>query len=62
MKTTMHRRTPYTSTLPKITEIEEKTADIWLSLGTIWVTETGQENTYYVDQFENQFYCKNYPR
>jgi hypothetical protein len=57
-----YRRTPYTSTLPKITEIEEKTAAIWLSLGTIWITETGQENTYYVDQFENQFYCKNYPR
>jgi hypothetical protein len=62
MKTPMHHRIPYTSTLPKITEIEEKTADIWLSLGTIWVTDTGQENTYYVDQFENQFYCKNYPR
>lgn len=55
-------RTAYTSTLPKITEIEEKTANIWLALGTIWITETGQENTYYVDQFENQFYCKNYPR
>ena len=56
-----HRAT-YTSTLPEIKEIEEKTADIWLSLGTIWVTETGQENTYYLDQFDNQFYCKNYPR
>ena len=56
-----HRAT-YTSTPPKITEIEEKTADLWLSLGTIWVTDTGQENTYYIDQFDNQFYCKNYPR
>jgi uncharacterized protein YvpB len=56
-----HRAT-YTSTLPKITEIEEKTADIWLSLGTICVTDTGEENTYYIDQFDNQFYCKNYPR
>jgi hypothetical protein len=55
-------RTPYKSTLPKITEIEEKTADLWLELGTIWITETGQENTYYVDQFDNQFFCKNYPR
>jgi hypothetical protein len=61
MKTTMHRRIPCVSTLPKITEIEEKTADIWLALGTIWVTETGQENTYYIDQFDNQFFCKNYP-
>lgn len=55
-------RTPYKSTLPKITEIEEKTADLWLELGTIWITETGQENTYYIDQFDNQFFCKNYPR
>jgi len=58
----LRNRTPYKSTLPKITEIEEKTADLWLELGTICVTETGQENTYYVDQFDNQFFCKNYPR
>jgi len=62
MKTTMHRRIAYVSTLPDIQEIEEKTADLWLTLGTIKITETGQENTYYVDQFEQQFYCKNYPR
>lgn len=59
---TMYRRIAYISTLPDIKEIEEKTADLWLSVGTIKITETGQENTYYVDQFENQFYCKNYPR
>lgn len=59
---TMYRRIAYVSTLPDIKEIEEKTADLWLSVGTIRITETGQENTYYVDQFENQFYCKNYPR
>ena len=58
----LRTRTPYKSTLPKITEIEEKTADLWLSLGTIRVTDIGQENTYYVDQFDNQFFCKNYPR
>tara|TARA_R110000868_G_scaffold99193_2_gene273086 strand:- start:2563 stop:2739 length:177 start_codon:yes stop_codon:yes gene_type:complete len=58
----MYRRIAYISTLPDIKEIEEKTADLWLSVGTIKITETGQENTYYVDQFENQFYCKNYPR
>jgi hypothetical protein len=55
------QRTTYTSTLPKITEIEEKTANLWLSLGTIKVTDTGQENTYYTDEFDNQFFCKNYP-
>jgi len=58
----LRNRTPYKSTLPKITEIEEKTADLWLSVGTIRITETGQENTYYVDQFDNQFFCKNYPK
>jgi hypothetical protein len=58
----LRNRTPYKSTLPKITEIEEKTADLWLSLGTIRVTDIGHENTYYVDQFDNQFFCKNYPR
>jgi hypothetical protein len=57
----MTRKT-YISTLPKITEIEEKTADTWLNLGTIWITDVGQENTYYIDQFNNEFYCKNYPR
>lgn len=62
MKTTMHRRVAHVSTLPNIQEIEEKTADLWLQLGTIKITETGQENTYYVDQFKKQFYCKNYPR
>ena len=62
MKTTMHRRIAYVSTLPNIQEIEEKTANIWMRLGTIKITETGQENTYYIDQFENQFYCKNYPK
>lgn len=51
-----------TYNLPIVTEIEEKTANIWLSLGTITVTSTGSENTYYVDQFGNKFYCKNYPR
>ena len=59
---TIHRRIAYVSTLPNIKEIEEKTADLWLSMGTIKITETGQENTYYEDQFANQFYCKNYPR
>ena len=39
--------------------IEIETAELWLKQGTIWITETGQENTYYTDQFDNQFYCKN---
>jgi hypothetical protein len=48
--------------LPKLVELEERTANIWLALGTIVETSRGEENTYYRDEFENQFYCKNYPR
>lgn len=47
--------------LPKITEIEIETMDAWLSNGTITLTDTGQENLYFIDQFGNQFYCKCYP-
>jgi hypothetical protein len=56
------KRSTLKTPLPKIVELEEKTANLWLSLGTITIDETGQENTYYVDQFGNQFYCKNYPQ
>jgi len=49
------------STLLKIRYIEQNTVDLWLSLGTIKISELGEENTYYVDQFDNEFYCKNYP-
>jgi hypothetical protein len=42
-------------------ELEINTADEWLAIGTIWITETGCENTYYTDQFGTQFFCKNYP-
>jgi hypothetical protein len=42
-------------------ELEIKTADLWLEQGTIHVTETGSENTYYTDQFGTRFFCKNNP-
>jgi len=42
-------------------ELDQKTVDTWLMLGTIRIVEYGSENTYYRDQFENEFYCKNYP-
>ena len=48
--------------LPKLIELEECTAALWLARGTIWVVSVGEENTYYCDEFGNQFYCKNYPR
>jgi hypothetical protein len=44
-----------------ISEIAPNTADLWLSQGTIKVTEYGSENTYYIDYFGNEFFCKNYP-
>ena len=43
-------------------ELEIKTADLWLDQGTIRITETGSENTYYIDQFGTEFFCKNYPQ
>jgi len=43
-------------------EIEVSTAELWQALGTIQVTETGSENTYYVNEFGIEFFCKNYPQ
>jgi len=45
--------------LPVIREIESKTADLWLSTGAITVTDTGEENTYYTNEFGHLFFCKN---
>lgn len=45
--------------LPRLIEVEIETAELWLKTGTIKVTETGNENTYYIDQFDNLFFCKN---
>ena len=42
-------------------ELEIPTADLWLSTGAITITETGDENTYYVNEFGHLFFCKNYP-
>lgn len=57
-----YTRTTLTHNLPQVTEITEKTANIWLSKGTITVSSVGAENTYYVDQFGMEYYCKNYPQ
>ena len=55
-------RKPLTQPLPKITEIEIETMDLWVANGTITLTDTGNENLYFVDQFGNRFYCKCYPQ
>ena len=49
------------NTLPQVTELEPETARLWNDNGTIRVTEWGSENTYYVNEFEQRFYCKNHP-
>ena len=40
-------------------EIERVTAANWLAKGVIWEVHCGEENTYYADEFGNEFYCKN---
>ena len=39
-------------------EIEITTMTIWVALGTIWETDRGEENRYFVDEFGTQFFCK----
>lgn len=46
----------------KMREIEIVTADLWLSTGAIEITEIGNENTYYVNEWGHEFFCKNYPK
>jgi len=48
------------SPLPR--ELSELTAATWLAQDTIRVTDYGSENTYYIDQFNIEYFCKNYPR
>ena len=42
-------------------ELEQNTAAAWIESGAIRVTEYGNENTYYVNEFGHEFFCKNYP-
>ena len=42
-------------------EIEQVTVDSWLLTGAIQLETTGNENSYYVDEFGHGFFCKNYP-
>ena len=42
-------------------ELEINVAENWLSTGAIWPTWYGNENTYYINEFGHQFFCKNYP-
>lgn len=42
-------------------EISTKTAQAWLASGAIKLIETGEENSYYQNEFGHAFFCKNYP-
>jgi hypothetical protein len=42
-------------------EIESNVALAWIEMGAIIETEYGEENTYYVNAWGHEFYCKNYP-
>ena len=44
-----------------LTELEVNVADAWLKSGAIRVESFGTENTYYLNEFNHSFYCKNYP-
>lgn len=48
-------------TLPEAKEIDEPTMTAWLGTGAITLTDTGEENLYFVDMFGKAFYCKCYP-
>ena len=43
-------------------EIEIQTADLWLASSAIKVSQIGNENTYYINEFGHEFMCKNYPK
>ena len=47
--------------MPTVRMIETDVADSWLASGAISITDIGEENTYYTNEFGHQFYCKNYP-
>jgi len=38
--------------------VEPKTLRHWLAVGTVWITEVGDENTYCRDQFGLTFFAK----
>lgn len=42
-----------------LTEIEINTALNWMENGTLKVVSEGEENTYYVDEFDAYYFCKN---
>jgi hypothetical protein len=44
-----------------IREICPKTMAAWVRSGAITLTDTGEENLYFIDEFDREFYCKCYP-
>jgi len=44
-----------------LNELEESTVASWLATGAIQLETTGNENSYYLNEFGTEFFCKNYP-
>lgn len=42
-------------------ELETNMAELWLKNGAIKIDNYGTENTYYKDEYNRAYYCKNYP-
>ena len=59
MKTKMKTKEKTSLKLPRGIEVE--TDEVWLASGAITVSDIGEENTYYVNEFGHEFFCKNYP-
>lgn len=38
--------------------IEENVAMAWLAQGTIWITDIGEENVYFLDEFDQEYFTK----
>jgi len=55
---TATQRASITKPLTYPRQLEIPTMELWEALGTIWETERGEENRYFVDQFGNEFFCK----
>ena len=49
-------------TISKSIEIEEATMVSWLRSGGIKIYDIGNENVYFINDFNMSFYCKCYPR
>jgi hypothetical protein len=53
--------TPAALTIATLSMLGGGSLDVSESTGAITITDIGEENTYYVNEFGHLFFCKNYP-